>query len=446
MPSLQSLLDPILDHAAFRGALQALTADGSAARPPVTISGLTSSAKALVAAGVAHKLSRPVVVLTSDNETAAHLQRTTSTFCAWLEPLSSPAVLTLPALDCSPYEGRSPHAEILEQRPVALWNVARGRTRVLYVPVAAALGRFRERALYSSLALELKVGDELDLDDLIEHLGGVGYERGEPVSDVGQYSVRGGIVDVFPPEAEWPYRIELWDDRIESLREFDPDTQRSRQPVPSAMLLPLSEVTRSRQFFDKLVGALDKRANPRGGQEVAPRFEREPEWAGEYGNPFPGWEFFAPLAEPHPRSLFALFDNPVVLWDEPLDRDAQWRDFLEKLAAEYDEVRDVVPPRPRPWDICLNEKEFQEIVKGLPQIYLKELALTRPAESAERGEGLPQVALVQGSRPAAEIVRFAQDDRPPVVNDAPPIVSNLESLSATQEAGPQSTMDGAETD
>ena len=62
-------------------------------------------------------------------------------------------------------------------------------------------------------------------------------------------------------------------------------------------------------------------------------------------------------------------------------------------------------------DICLNEKEFQEIVKGLPQIYLKELALTRPVESAERGEGLPQVALVQGSRPTAEIVRFAQDDR-----------------------------------
>ena len=102
MPNVQSLLHPILDHAALRGALKALTADASGARSPVTISGLTSSAKALVVAGVAHKLTRPVVVLTSDNETAANLQRTTSTFCAWLEPLSNPAVLTLPALDCSP--------------------------------------------------------------------------------------------------------------------------------------------------------------------------------------------------------------------------------------------------------------------------------------------------------------------------------------------------------
>src|SRR5208337_4432822 len=149
MPNLRSLLDPILEHAAFRGALEALTAVAPGARTPVTISGLTRSAKALVVAGLAHQLARPVVVLTADNETAAHLQRTTSTFRAWLEPLSSPAVLTLPSLDCSPYEGRSPHAEILEQRAVTLWSVAQGRARVLYIPVPAALGRFRERAFYS---------------------------------------------------------------------------------------------------------------------------------------------------------------------------------------------------------------------------------------------------------------------------------------------------------
>jgi transcription-repair coupling factor (superfamily II helicase) len=357
----------------------------------VTISGLTSSAKALVVAGVAHKLSRPVVVLTSDNETAANLQRTTSTFCAWLEPVSSPAVLTLPALDCSPYEGRSPHAEILEQRAVTLWNVARGRTRVLYVPVAAAPGRFRERALYSSLALELKVGDELDLNDLMEHLGGVGYERGEPVSNVGQFSVRGGIVDIFPPEAEWPFRVEFSGDQIESLREFDPDTQRSRKPVPAALLLPLSEIKRSRQFFEKLIRALEKRAIPRrlAGAQTNPPIELEPEWASEYANPFPGWEFFAPLVEPHPNSLFALFDNPIVLWDEPLDRNVQLKRILEGLASGFDEVRDVIPPRPRPEDIFLTEQEFLQSIRAVPQLYLKELSLSRGVESREsRSQGL----------------------------------------------------------
>jgi transcription-repair coupling factor (superfamily II helicase) len=103
MPNLRSLLNPILEHAAFRGALQALTAAPPGAGAPVTVSGLTSSAKALLVASLAHQLPRPVVVLTADNETAAHLQRTTSTFLAWLEPLASPPVQTLPALDCSPY-------------------------------------------------------------------------------------------------------------------------------------------------------------------------------------------------------------------------------------------------------------------------------------------------------------------------------------------------------
>lgn len=203
---MRSLLTPILAHAAFQGALEALKAE-AAGSAPATLSGLTLSAKALVVAGLAHQVARPVVVLTSNNEAATSLERTTSTFLKWLEPRTSPAVLTLPEFECSPYEGRSPHGEILEQRAVTLWRVARGQVKVLYVPVAAALGRFRERGYYSSLALELKVGDELDLGDLTEHLAGVGYERGEPVSDVGQFSLRGGIVDIFPRRGRGPFEL-----------------------------------------------------------------------------------------------------------------------------------------------------------------------------------------------------------------------------------------------
>jgi transcription-repair coupling factor (superfamily II helicase) len=397
MSNLRSLLNPILEHAAFRGALRVLTAEAGGAGPPVTISGLTNSAKALLVACLAHRLLRPLVVLTSDNETAANLQRTTSTFYAWLEPLSDSAVLSLPALDCSPYEGRSPHAEVLEQRAVTLWRVARGPTRVLYVPVSAALGRYRERPFYSSLALELKVGDELDLDDLADHLGGVGYERGEPVSDVGQFSVRGGIVDVFPPEAEWPLRLEFFGDRIESLREFDPASQRSRKPVPAALLLPLAEVRCSPQFFGKLIRALENRATPQRARvaQASPSMEMEPQWASEYANPFPGWEFYAPLVEPHASSLFALFDNPVLVWDEPPDRNAQVKRLLEGWALGFDEIRDVVPPRPRPEDIFLTEQEFLQSVGVIQQLYLKELSIapTRLSRGVEsRGSRSQELA------------------------------------------------------
>ncbi len=366
-------------------ALQTLRAVPTQACPPATVSGLTPSAKALVVAGLAHQLARPVVVLTADNETAANFQRTTSTFLGWLDPSSASSVLTLPAVDHSPYEGRSPHAEILEQRAVTLWTVARGRARVLHVPVAAALGRFRERAFYSSLALGIKLGDEIALDDLAEHLSGVGYEREEPVSDVGQFSMRGGIVDVFPPEAMRPFRIEFFGDQVESLREFDPDTQRSKTPVPEALLLPLSEANRSRQFFEKLVRALDNRTRPERGTHtaVSPHVDREPEWASEYSNPFPGWEFFAPLVEPHPNTILALFQNPVLLWDEPIERNSELKCFLKGLAANFDEVRDVVPPRPKPEDIFLTEQELFESVGQVPQLYLKELSLTGVVEGRE---------------------------------------------------------------
>ena len=170
--------------------------------------------------------------------------------------------------NCSPYEGRSPHAEIQEQRAVALGSLARGGVRLIFAPVAAAMGRFREAAFYTSLTLRLKVGDELNLDDLVEHLRSVGYEPGEPVVAVGQYSVRGGIVDVFPPEAEWPFRLEFFGDQLESVREFDPSSQRSRKPVPQALLLPLSEAQRSPQFFERLV-----RLSPLWGRLVYPASE-----------------------------------------------------------------------------------------------------------------------------------------------------------------------------
>jgi len=441
MADLGSLLNVALEHPAVRGVLQAVSKFAPGSGAPVALSGLTSSAKALVVAGLAYQCERPVVVVTADNETAANLQRTTATFYAWFDPQPSPAVLTLPSLDCSPYEGRSPHAEILEQRAVTLWNIAQGRARVLFAPVAAALGRFRERAFYSSLALAIKVGDEIALDDLAEHLSGVGYEREEPVSDVGQFSVRGGIVDVFPPGAARPLRLEFSGDLIESLREFDADTQRSRRPASGALLLPLSEVRRSRQFFEKLVAALDQRARERGGAKANSRNEREPEWAGEYGYPFPGWEFFAPLVEPHPRSLFSLLDNPALIWDEPLDRDAQWKDFLAGLAAGFDEVRDVIPPRPRPEDSLLTEGEFLEIIRAIPQVYLKELALSREVESQESRSQEPSAPEVLQESPHSEGESFsAHQPASPVSVEAAEAQVGLD----TSEA--QTLVEGTEPD
>ncbi|MGH7249033.1 MAG: hypothetical protein ACREH9_13100, partial [Pseudomonadota bacterium] len=342
MPHVRSVFQPIIEHAAVR-----LAADGLAqGRSAVTLSGLTPPAKALVVAHLALQLGRPLLVLAADNEAADRLRKATSTFLDWLDPagtarsapVSRSAVCVLPAFDSSPYEGRSPHAEILERRAVTLWNVARGHVRVLIAPLPAALGRFRDISYYRSLALEIAPGDELSLSDLTEHLGGVGYESGEPVSNPGQYSLRGGIIDVFPPEAEWPFRIEFFGDQVESVREFDPESQRSRQPAPSALLLPFAETIRSPHLFRALVDALRARDSQKSAGA-------EPSWAPEYSSPFPGWEFFAPLAESRPHSLPSLFADPILVWDEPLDRERQLQHTLDGLAEAFDGVRDMTPPR-----------------------------------------------------------------------------------------------------
>ncbi len=397
MPATRSLLQAVLDHSAFRAVCAAVSERRSKVTPSSpalsgpTLCGLTQTGKAIVVAGFAHQLGRTVIVLTADQEAADRLQETASTALEWLESGASSAVGVLPAWDGSPYENRSPHAEVAEQRALALWNLASGRTRLLFVPLPAALARFRDRAFYASLAVELKVGDELDPNDLLEHLGSVGYEPGEPVQNVGQYSVRGGIVDVFSPEADWPFRIEFFGDRIESLRQFDSTTQRSRRPATTASLLPLSERKRSPQFFQALVQELARRAA--GARQGAPPPEREPEWAAAHSGPFPGWEYFVPLVEPHPNTLFSLAERPVVVWDEKLEREEQLQRGVEAWAMGYEEVRDTVPPRPRPEDITLSEGEFWKSVESVPQIALKELAL-------EIGEGLHGPPL---SSPPAEV-------------------------------------------
>jgi transcription-repair coupling factor (superfamily II helicase) len=394
MPHCRFLLQPLLDHHAYRAAVSAVEERGSG----VVLAGLTPTAKAVVCAGLAHSLGRPLVVLTSDNDAADQMRTTASTFLSWLAGETAAAVSALPAFDCSPYEGRSPHAEISERRAVALWNLASGRTRILFVPLAAALGRFRKAAYYRSLALDLKLGDEVSLDDLVEHLKGVGYEVAEPVEDAGQYSLRGGIVDVFSPESEWPIRFEFFGDRIESLREFDPSTQRSRKTVPLARLLPLCETKRSTKFFQQLVRVLTGRQKPSARHALPRDGETEPEWAAAYSGPVPGWEFLSPLVDPHPHHVLSLFEHPVLVWDERLERDRQLKQLLEDCDARYDEVRDTVPAPARPGEIFLTGAEFSAAFSSVPSLSLKELAIH---EHANEQGGQASTALAGSEQPLA---------------------------------------------
>jgi len=251
-------------------------------------------------------------------------------------------------------QGISPHAEVCEQRAIGLWRLATRRVPLTIVPVASALLRIEPAAFYRQLALGLKVGDELPLLDVVAHLESVGYERREPVEMVGEYSVRGGILDVFSPESSNPVRLDLFGDMLESIRRFDVESQRSTLKVEEAVLLPLTEYQKSRGLLAELGERLLESGVP--ARELPPP-----------GESFPGWELLVPLVRPRRDSVFSLLERPLVLWDEP----EQVRAAADRLWKRLEQV--PASPAYDPASVFFRWEELAGETEKLPQIEMEEL-------------------------------------------------------------------------
>ncbi|MGI8991960.1 MAG: transcription-repair coupling factor [Bryobacteraceae bacterium] len=322
-PSIRELFLNLNRHPAFQDLVRHLRSGKT------SLSGLTTAAKAIYAVLLWQVTEKPLLIVVEGNQQAETLFEAIDTFFHLLvsgRDRSGPQLL--PALDVLPGQGMSPHAEILEERAIALWRLASEKVPITVTPIASALLRIEPGEFYRQLAQTLRVGDEIPLEGLISHLSSVGYEKREPVEMVGEYSIRGGILDVYSPEAK-PVRIELFGDEIESIRRFDVESQRSVLKAGECTLLPLTEYQRSPELISQLAERLG-----------AP--------------PGAGWELLAPLVRERTASLFSLLPGPIVLWDEPeLARGASerlWKRLRdperksacppEKTFLEWDELRD----------------------------------------------------------------------------------------------------------
>ncbi|MBL8242047.1 MAG: transcription-repair coupling factor, partial [Bryobacterales bacterium] len=208
---------------------------GLGANKHQSLSGLTLTAKALYTVLLWKITGRPMIVVTDGAKEAELLLEAVRTFfdiIAGGQQLQEPQIV--PALDVLPSQGLSPHSEISAQRAVGLWRMASRRATITITPIGGALARTYAAAQYKNLALELRTAEDIAMEDLAEHLRHIGYEQREPVEMVGEFSVRGGIIDIFPAESEKPIRIELFGDTIEEMRRFDVQTQRSVLKVTSA--------------------------------------------------------------------------------------------------------------------------------------------------------------------------------------------------------------------
>jgi len=328
----------------MEGGLAALRAGGQ----HISASGLNDVAKALVTAYLAHELRRPAFFVTESNRRAEALVETLR-FFSTIFPNAMGGVATLPAFDTLPWQSQSPHADILERRAATLFRLADGQISLVIAPVAAALWRYQDPYVYLSLARTLARDTEVPLEELITHLGSVGYMRTEMVELPGQFAVRGGIVDAFSPESPRPVRIELLGDTVESVREFDPRTQRSIAPVVRTTLLPLTEWA---------VKAPE-----------APSCEDAAAWE----NP----SFFGPPSDPGQSALFELSESslrPIVFLDEPAALREAAAKHLAQAVENYERQGHANAPTAEHY--FWNEAQFASALEKASQIHLEQLALT----------------------------------------------------------------------
>jgi transcription-repair coupling factor (superfamily II helicase) len=298
-PAIRDLFHSASKHPAFRGLIQQLT---RGERGPFSLSGLVSPVKALYLCLLYQALERPLLIVVDGNKEAETLIEAAETFFDLLmDDRDLPKPQLIPALDVLPHQRLSPHTEISERRAVALWRLSTQKLPITVVPLASALYRTQSPDFYRQLALSLRVGEELPLEDLLQHLESIGYEKREPVEMEGEYSLRGGILDIFPVESSKPVRLEFFGDEIESIRRFDVETQRSVLKLESVLVLPLVEHPRSRALLRQLAEAIDNESddllNP--------------------GDPFPGWEYLTPMIQPHTNTVFSLNPDAIVILDEP---------------------------------------------------------------------------------------------------------------------------------
>jgi transcription-repair coupling factor (superfamily II helicase) len=337
----------------------------------IRVSGLTPPAKALMLVLFQRAAGRPLIFVVNDNRTVDDFVPVLRGFCGLTGACDADSIISLPARDVLPFQNLSPHPELQEERATALWKIATGAASIVVTPIAATAIRLHSADYYKDLGRTIRRGESFDLEALLGHLNTVGYTSTDVVEMPGQYAVRGGILDVYSPEADRPLRVEFFGDEADSIRKFDPASQRSSNPVDEALLLPLTETPVNEQ----LLGAIHTRLSGKritGNEEVIEAAIR----AGG-ATVFPGWEFYSPVAGAS-STIFDFLPQAAVLLDEPEQLHQEFDRFWTRVgeAHERSEVGNLV----RPEDLYLAPEGWWEKNASLPGADIEHLGITRSVE------------------------------------------------------------------
>ncbi|HKJ76805.1 MAG TPA: transcription-repair coupling factor, partial [Gammaproteobacteria bacterium] len=264
---------------------------------------LYGSSTGLALAAAAERHDGPLLAVAPDTLSATRLEQEVRFFLG--EETGLP-VLSVPDWETLPYDVFSPHHDIVSDRLAALYRLPTLERGVLILPLPTLMQRLPPRAFLEAHALMLDVGDRLDLDAMRTRLEASGYRYVSEVLEHGDFAVRGSLLDLYPMGSRLPYRIELFDEEVESLRTFDPETQRSLDKVDQVRLLP------AREF------PLDEEGVRHFRQAFRMAFEGDPQRCPVYrdvsqGLPPPGIEYYLPLFFEETAALFDYLPDSALL-------------------------------------------------------------------------------------------------------------------------------------
>jgi len=333
------------------------------------------------------QLAQPGKLLAVVTASPLEAQRLTEEI-AWFAP--GLRVHLLPDWETLPYDHFSPHQDLISERLATLFAVTQGQCDVLIVAASTALTRLAPPAFLAAHTFFMKKGDRLNLDRLRAQLTLAGYQHVTQVVAPGEYSVRGGIIDLFPMGTPLPYRIELFDDEIETLRSFDVDSQRTLYPVPEIRLLPAREMPAGE------AGRTTFR------QRFRDTFEGDASRISLYkdvsnGIMSAGIEYYLPLFFEATATLFDYLPAETTLLlhgDVPAALAEFWADTQSRhKMLDGDRARPVLPPG----ELFLRDEDFFVAANAFAQYTLKvgarETAIADSLSPTGTASNLPNIAV-----------------------------------------------------
>ncbi|MCG8614049.1 MAG: transcription-repair coupling factor [Pseudomonadales bacterium] len=317
------------------------------------------------------------VVLTKDTDSAIQLESDLQFF----NTDETIEILAFPDWETLPYDLFSPHQDIVSQRLKSLSILRQQHKGILILPITTAMHRQIPARHLQNHSLVLETGNHLDISAYCSSLEAAGYYRTETVYEHGEFAVRGSIVDVFPMGSDSPFRIELFDNEVETLRTFDPETQRSIEAINAINLLPATEYpwdTDSRRAFRNawLARFPDSPKECPIMQDMASGIKP------------PGIEYYLPLFYDDLSNISDFFPDKtyVVLEDGAQQRAEQfWREIQDRYEERrHDRLKPILPPQ----DIFLNDAELFRSLGEFPQIRHHQQALAHdlsPQAAEQKG-------------------------------------------------------------